>query len=85
MDTTGVISLGTVSVNQRFKMTLPLPASIPQGSKVRASATGLPTGVRVAGHWIGGRPKQAGTFTFTVQFKTATTKVSQQYMITVEP
>ena len=92
------LDLGTVKSKQAFKVKLPLPGNVPVSGKVHSSATGLPTGVRISGNVIGGRPSKTGTFTFTVQFQTktavvgasgkrtlATVQNTQQYSITVAP
>jgi hypothetical protein len=80
--TDGPILLATVTVNQPFNLTLT------QAKDVRTTASAVPSGVRVKGNMINGRLKQAGSYTFTVQFtnKTAVTvPVSQEYVITVLP
>jgi hypothetical protein len=81
------VSLGTVKVGQLFKLQLPRPAGIDQTKKLRTTASGLPSGIRVAGSWIGGRPKQAGTYTFSVHFtiKAAgkVTQASEQFRLVV--
>jgi hypothetical protein len=81
------VSLGTVQVGQLFKLQLPRPAGIDQTKKLRTTASGLPSGIRVAGSWIGGRPKQAGTYTFSVHFtiKAAgkVTQASEQFRLVV--
>jgi hypothetical protein len=87
-----------VAINHLFKQKLPLPAALTGAINVRASAIGLPTGVRINGGFIGGRPKQSGTFTISVKFqgkmfttgtkgkRTATTvQATQHYTLTVGP
>jgi hypothetical protein len=79
-----VIDLGSVKVNQPFKLKLALPAGIPLGSKVRTKATGLPQGVRASNGVLGGRPKTVGSYTITVQFtaKTVTTGTNHKRTVT---
>jgi hypothetical protein len=92
------IDLGSVPVNQLFKLKLPVPAELAASGKVRTIATGLPSGARIGSGFIGGRAKTAGTFTFTVQFqtkkittgtsgkRTATMlQVTREYLLTVTP
>jgi hypothetical protein len=85
------IQLGSVSLNQAFKLPLPLPANVTQSGKIKSTATGLPKGTRVSRDFFGGRVKQPGTFTFTVQFsvksgkESAPIQATQQYTITVAP
>jgi len=94
----GAVDLGSVSINKPFKLRLPLPDSLAGATRIRSTATGLPARVRVRGGFIGGAPKQAGSFTITVQFtaktvssgtggkSTVTTlQVTQQYTLTVVP
>jgi hypothetical protein len=66
---TGAISLGSLAGNQPFKLALPLPTSLLDAKGIRASAKGLPLGLRVSGVSIGGRPQAAGTVTITVSFQ----------------
>jgi hypothetical protein len=95
---TNITDLGSVKLNQPFKLRLTLPANFPKNAKVHISAGGLPLGVRVRGGFIGGRPKQSGAFTLSVQFEaktfgtgtngkrtTTTIQVSQQYRLNVAP
>jgi hypothetical protein len=85
------IQLGGVSVNQTFKLPLPLPANLTQSGKLKSIAIGLPKGTRVVRDFIGGRIRESGTFTLTVQFTekagkgAAPIQASQQYTITVAP
>jgi PKD repeat protein len=94
----GAVDLGSVSINKLFKLRLPLPDSLAGATRIRSTATGLPARVRVRGGFIGGAPKQAGSFTITVQFtaktvssgtngkSTVTTlQVTHQYTLTVVP
>jgi hypothetical protein len=95
---TDAIAIGPVPVNQRFKLKLPSPATLPQSGHVKATAKVLPSGIRVGGSYIGGRPKSAGTFVLTVQFQVKTfsvdasgkrtantTNATQTYALTVKP
>jgi hypothetical protein len=91
-----IVSLGSVQVGEPFTQTLPLPASLGSVSKIHASASSLPSGVRISGTNISGKPKAAGTFAFTVTFQakvastagkegTTTIKVTQDYLLEVTP
>jgi hypothetical protein len=73
---------------QAFKLALQLPAALSGVANVRASASGVPAGVRVSGASIGGRPKDAGTYLATVTFQAklsggTTAKATQRYMLNV--
>jgi hypothetical protein len=93
--TSQIVSLGSVPVGESFTQTLPLPASLANASKIHASANSLPAGVRVSGTMIGGKPKTAGTFSFTVTFqgkvantdgkRSTTIKATQDYLLEVTP
>jgi hypothetical protein len=80
------ISLGTVSINQRFRLNLPLPAEILRIKQVRAKSN-LPVGVRLRGILLSGSLNSAGAYVFAVQFKHQMSKelVEQQYVIVVQP
>jgi hypothetical protein len=80
---TNTVDLGTVTVNQSFKLALALPDGLT--GKVKAKATGLPKGVRVSGSSIGGKTKQSGAFVITVQFSNKAGSAAQVYTLTVNP
>jgi plastocyanin len=81
------IDLGTVKLNQSFKLKLESPDSgkaVKLGWAAETSAP-LPAGIRVSGGNFGGKPKKAGTFTFNIQIKGKLTSATNTYMLTVEP
>ena len=92
------VSLADVTVNQPFKFKLIPPVSLADASTIRATATGLPGGVRISGTMIGGKAKQPGNYTITVHFQgktetidesgaplSAIIQVSQNISLTVVP
>jgi hypothetical protein len=83
----GAVSLGSVSINQMFKLRLPLPEQFAHKTQFRAKTSGLSAAVRLRQSTISGRIGTAGPFTFTVQFtsKDASARIEQQYTISVVP
>jgi hypothetical protein len=87
---TGLVSinLGTVKVNQSFKIQLAAPESGKLAKKLRwtaLNAKSMPKGLRVGGGVVRGRLKTPGTFSFNLRVASKGGNGSNIYSLTVTP
>jgi hypothetical protein len=80
-----VIELGSVPVNQRFKLALIAPQSLVTSKvkRYKLADSNLPRGIRVSRGAIGGRALMEGEFTFSIKFGSKDGEVVQTYRLIV--
>ncbi len=85
-----VIDLGTVTVNTKVRLTIPLPQALANEKRVVwKTDAGLPRGLRCSKAKLSGKTAVTGDARFSVTFKTKSATgvviTSQQYRLTVAP